>query len=277
MTQVAASQPLENPQRPDTLNPPLAGSTLPPAGLDRSRTACPGRWRRTPLTPSGNDRATSCAPSRASSTRPSIRSRDRARIRPRRPCPLDVVAAVATRIADSDQGRGQEILDALRGTCRSSSVRAARSLKTGTSSAARRSSSSRVRVDPAIPADADFPGLTAAPCYAAPGSEGEPHRPGQEPHQRRLAPTGGGEAGGKVRGGQAWRSLNRAPEVKESRLRSSISDGRDRSRAAGASGFASSCVRASTLGHLPGARVLHDRRADRAKRVGARMPRCPRP
>src|SRR4029453_9593372 len=33
MTHVAASQPLENPQRPDTLKPPLAGSTLPPAGF----------------------------------------------------------------------------------------------------------------------------------------------------------------------------------------------------------------------------------------------------
>ena len=33
MTQVAASQPLENPHRPDTLNPPLAGSILPPAGF----------------------------------------------------------------------------------------------------------------------------------------------------------------------------------------------------------------------------------------------------
>jgi len=33
MTQVAASQPLENPQRPDTLKPPLADSTLAPAGF----------------------------------------------------------------------------------------------------------------------------------------------------------------------------------------------------------------------------------------------------
>ena len=33
MTQVAASQPLEKPHRPETLNPPLAGSTLPPAGF----------------------------------------------------------------------------------------------------------------------------------------------------------------------------------------------------------------------------------------------------
>jgi len=33
MTQVAASQPLEKPQRPDTLNPPLAGATFPPAGF----------------------------------------------------------------------------------------------------------------------------------------------------------------------------------------------------------------------------------------------------
>jgi len=33
MTQVAASQPLEKPQRPEIRKPPFAGSTLPPAGF----------------------------------------------------------------------------------------------------------------------------------------------------------------------------------------------------------------------------------------------------
>ena len=56
MTQVAASQPLEKPQRPETRNPPLDGLGLPPAGLrpleksvsgpvaKNSSWHCSGKW-----------------------------------------------------------------------------------------------------------------------------------------------------------------------------------------------------------------------------------------
>src|SRR5262245_65759158 len=69
----------------------------------------------------------------------------------------------------------------------------------GTRSVARRKSSSRVSDDGTIPAGAASPGLTAPPCYAVIGSEGEPHRPGQKAHQRRLTPARGREAGREIR------------------------------------------------------------------------------
>src|SRR5262245_25405686 len=155
-------------------------------------------------------------------------------------------------------------------TCRDSSVRAARSLRTGTSALARRSSSSRVRDSWATPS-ADLTGLTAPPCYAGPASEREPEGLGQKSHQGRRAPARRHVAGRKVgRAGLALAELDAGREGLALEILDERMVGIEPARRALEARLV---VRETdSSGLLPATRIPHDRLADRAEGVGARMP-----
>src|SRR5262245_29821626 len=160
-------------------------------------------------------------------------------------------------------------------TCRDSSVRAARSLKTGTSALARRSSSSRVRDSWATPA-ADLAGLTAPPCYAGPGSEREPEGLGQESHQGRRAAARRDVARGKV--GRAGLALAEVDAGREGQALEVLDERMVGIEPARRPLEAVLVVReADSSGLLPPAWISHDCVADRAEGVGARMPEARAP
>src|SRR5206468_3363913 len=172
------------------------------------------------------------------------------------------------------------------GICRSSSVRAARSLNTGTRSPARRRSSSRVRSEWAIPVVANSPGLTAPPCYAGrlvraradqrdrisvTASEGETHRPRQKSHERRLGAAGRDETGGKLRcAGLPLAESHAGREAQPLEIVDERVVGIEAPRRPLQRRFAMREARA--LRSFPSTWVLDDRLADGAQGLGARAP-----
>src|SRR5262245_65130587 len=98
MTQVAASQPLEKPQRPEIQKPPFAGSTLPPAGFSPLEKSVSGRREELLLAPLGKvaeppvvRRPERVAPGRRPAAAPELEPDLECRVH------LDVVASVPAR------------------------------------------------------------------------------------------------------------------------------------------------------------------------------------